>query len=126
MLCYSLIEKRGDCIKQLINWKLFSDGLVVINNESVECEINNNILKYYEDEFTYNIIDLNKKIYIRESNEFTFKIDFNNRCFDYILKKDELSIENAKVEAELEQVNNEIYLKYNLGEEEKKIIIQIL
>lgn len=125
MLCYSLIEKRGDCIKKLINWKLISNNEEVVNNEFVECEFENNILKYNEDN-TLNIIDLNNQSYERKNEDFTFAIDFKNRCFNYILIKDNLSIENAKLDGEMEYENNIITLKYNLGEEEKKIIIQIL
>ena len=126
MICYILIEKRGDCIKKLINWQLLSNNNEVVNNQKVECEFNNNILKYVEDNNTVNIIDIDNKTYLRENDEFTFNIDFKNRCFNYILKKDNLSIENAKLEAFLEQDENIISLKYNLGEEEKKIVIQLL
>jgi len=95
MICYSLIEKRGDYIKKYINWKLISNNEEVINNEFVECEFEGNILKYYEDKDTKNIVDLNNDVYKRENTEFAFKIDFKNRCFDYILKKENLCIENA-------------------------------
>lgn len=125
MLCYSCLEKRGDYIKKFIKWQLISNNKEVINEE-VECEYENNIIRYLEDNNTINIVDLNKDIYIRENEEFTFKIDFKNRLFDYILKKEELSIENAAIDAEISKDNSKIHLKYNLGEEEKKeIIIQL-
>ena len=125
MLCYSFLEKRGDYIKKFINWKLISNNNEVVNNEFVECEFVNDILKYLEND-TMNIIDLNKNIYIRENDEFTFEIDFNNRLFNYILKKEELSIENAVIDAEIKKNNSDILLKYNLGDEIKEIIIQLL
>lgn len=125
MLCYSLIEKRGDYIKKYINWKLISNNEVVINNELVECEFEDSILKYYEDKDTINIVDLKNDVYIRENSEFTFKIDFKNRCFDYILKKEDLSIKNASLEATIEK-DKEIHLKYNLGDDIKEIIIHLL
>lgn len=125
MLCYSCLEKRGDYIKKFIKWQLISNNKEVINEE-IECEYDDNIIKYQEDKNTINIVDLNNDIYIRENEEFTFKIDFKNRLFDYILKKDELSIENAKLDAEIIKGDSKIILKYNLGEEEKKeIIIQL-
>ena len=125
MLCDSLIEKRGDYIKWHISWKLISNNEVVINNEFVECEFVDNILKYYEDENTINIVNLNDDIYIRENTEFTFKIDFKNRFFDYILKKEDLSIKNASLEATIIK-DKDIILKYNLGDDNKEIIIHIL
>lgn len=125
MICYSLIEKRGDYIIKYINWKLISDNKLIVNNEVVECEFDCNILKYYEDD-TINIVDLENDIYVRENNEFTFKIDFKNRCFDYILKKEELSIKNAFLEATITKNDKEIHLKYNLGDDKKEIIIHLL
>lgn len=71
------------------------------------------------------MIDLINDLYIRESDEFTFKIDFKNRLFDYILKKEGLSIENAPLKAKIIKNNALINLKYNLGEEEKEIKIQL-
>ena len=46
MLCYSLLEKRGDCIKKYINWNLYSDGKLVVENNNIECEYEeNNFIK---------------------------------------------------------------------------------
>lgn len=126
MLCYSFLEKRGDYIKKFINWKLISNNNEVVNNEFVECEFDNNIIKYLENNNTMNIIDLNKNTYKRENDEFAFEIDFNNRLFNYILKKEELSIENASIDADIKKNDSEILLKYDLGEDIKEIIIQLL
>lgn len=124
MLCYSFLDKRGDYIKKFIKWQLISDKKEVIN-KLVECEFDDNVIKYQEDDGSINIIDLNKRIYLRENDEFTFKVDFNNKVFNYILKKEEMAIENAPLEGELIINNDLIHLKYSLGEEEKEIIIQL-
>lgn len=124
MLCYSFLDKRGDYIKKFIKWQLISDKKEVIN-KLVECEFDDNVIKYQEDDESINIIDLNKRIYLRENDEFTFKVDFNNKVFNYILKKEEMAIENAPLEGELILNNDFIHLKYSLGEEEKEIIIQL-
>jgi len=125
MICYSFLEKRGDYIKKYINWKLINNNEVIINNENIECEFDNNIIKYIEDKETINLIDLDKEIYIRENNEFIFEIDFKNRLLNYILKENDLSINNASIEASFIK-DNPIILKYNLGDEEKEIVIHIL
>jgi len=125
MICYICLEKRGDYIKKYINWKLINNNEVIINNENIECEFDNNIIKYIEDKETINLIDLDKEIYIRENNEFIFEIDFKNRLLNYILKENDLSINNASIEASFIK-DNPIILKYNLGDEEKEIVIHIL
>lgn len=124
MLCYIWLEKRGVFIKKYINWKLISDNKVIINLENIECEFENNVIKYYEDIHTLNIIDLNEDLYIRENTDFLFRIDFKNKIFNYILKENNISIEQ-NLEATITKDNN-IDLKYNLGEENKEIIIQLL
>ena len=79
MLCYSFLEKRGDYIKQLINWSLLNDGKIIIDNKNIECDYEaNKFISYIDDNKTSNYIDLVKKIYIRENDEFRFKIDFEN------------------------------------------------
>lgn len=125
-ICYVIVvqKKRGDYIKKIINWQLLSNNKEVIS-EKVECEFDNSILKYIEKDNTINIIDLENETYTRDNEEFTFKINFKNRLFDYILKKEELSIENAVIDAKMAKDDNVIKLKYNLGEEEKEIIIHL-
>lgn len=125
-MCYILIEKRGDCIKKLINWKLLSDNVEVVYKENEECEFDNNILTYYEEDNTVNIINIVEKSYKRENKEFTFNVDFKNRCFNYTLKPENLSIENAKIDASFEYINKNIVLKYNLGDENKELIIKFI
>ena len=73
MICYSFLEKRGDYIKKLINWSLLSDEKVVINNKKIECEYKDKeFIKYKEGNDTINIVDIKKKLYKRENDEFIF------------------------------------------------------
>ncbi len=89
------------------------------------CEYEENqYLKYIEDN-NQNLIDLINKIYIRENEEFIFKIDFNHQQFSYILKENNYRMEN-KIDSCAFAMNDTITLTYNLDDEEKKIIIQIL
>lgn len=125
MLCYSFLEKRGDYIKKLINWSLLNDGEVVINNKKVTCEYEvDKFIKYYEEK-TINIIDINNKIYLRENNEFIFKIDFNKKIFSYYLKENDIKLEDD-INCIFNNKNNIINLKYTLDEEEREIIIHLL
>lgn len=57
--------------------------------------------------------------------EFTFKVDFKNKCFDYILKDNDFKITNAPLEGELIKDKN-ITLIYRLDNDEKKIIVDLL
>ena len=126
MLCYSFLEKRGDYIKTFINWSLLNDGLIVILNKNVECEyVVNKYIKYKEDNDTFNLINLEEDYYLRENNEFVFKIDFKNNLFSYTLKENNITIED-KVECQITKNDRIINLKYRLDDEEKEIIIQIL
>jgi len=72
-----------------------------------------------------NNIYLENKIYLRENNEFIFKIDFNNKKFTYILKEKNLTIEDNVI-CSFHKIDNIYNLKYKIDEEEKNIIIQIL
>jgi len=126
MICYICLEKRGDYIKKLINWSLLSDEKVVINNKKIECEYKDKeFIKYKEGNDTINLVDIKKKLYKRENDEFIFKIDFEKSVFSYILKENNIKLED-KIICYFIQNSNEYILKYTLDEEEKKIIIQVL
>lgn len=126
MLCYSFLEKRGDYIKKLINWSLLNDQKLVINNKNIECEYEiNKFIKYKEDQNTINIVDIENQIYIRENNEFMFKIDFNSNKFSYTLKENNINIED-KIECAFIKNADKFILKYKLDDAEKNIMIQIL
>ena len=112
-------------IIKLINWCLLNDKKIVKNFENVECEFNNKILEFKEDDNTLNKIDLINYKYIRETNEFSFKVDFKTKECHYNLK--ELNkIFSMPIDGEITKKDNEIILKYSLDDEEKQIIIQIL
>ena len=81
MLWYSFLDKRGDFIKKLINWQLFINGDLHINNESVECEYEKNKFIKYKEKDAINIIDIEKKVYIRENSEFKYTISVLDETF---------------------------------------------
>ncbi|MBE6156601.1 MAG: hypothetical protein E7161_02530 [Firmicutes bacterium] len=71
------------------------------------------------------MINLKEESYLRENDEFIFKIDFKNKLFNYILKENDFLVED-KISCSMLLKNSTIVLKYKIDEEEKKIIIQIL
>jgi len=71
------------------------------------------------------LINLKEESYLRENDEFIFKIDFKNKLFNYILKENDFLVED-KISCSMLLKNSTIVLKYKIDEEEKKIIIQIL
>ena len=127
-ICYVIFvqKKRSDYIKRYINWKLISNDEVILNKYNVECNFNDNIITYIEEDNIKNQIDISKKIYKRDTLEFTFIIDFKNKHFKYILKGYDYNIEDTLVNGEFNYNNNEIILIYNIEDEDKKIIVQLL
>lgn len=112
-------------IIKLINWCLLNDKKIVKNFENVECEFNNKILEFKEDDNTLNKIDLINNNYTRDTNEFTFQVDFKAKECHYILKELNKSF-SMPIDGEIIKDDNKITLKYSLDDEEKQIIIQIL
>ena len=104
---------------------MFNNNKIIINKEKVECEVENNKIKYNEEDNTINIVDLINNIYIRESNNFLFKIDFNKEIFSYTLKEKNVTFSNQLLSCSILK-EEKIILKYKLDEEEKMIIIQML
>ena len=88
------------------------------------CEINNNVITFKEKDAT-NIIDLNNKIYTRENNDYLMEVNVKTKLFKITLKE-----KNNNFSAKLTKCSlinkDKIVLKYQLDEEEKEIIIQIL
>ena len=110
----------------MINWRLLNDDIIVIDNKNIECEYEvDKFLKYVEDDSTTNCIDLIEKVYVRENNEFMFKIDFLKKTFDYTLKSENITVQD-KIVSQITIENNKINLKYELDKEAKEIIIQLL
>ena len=102
---------------------MYNDNKIIVNNKKVKCEINNNIIIYKEDNIS-NIIDLNKEIYIRESDEFKFLVDFKKREFAYTLKDIDKTILHNLTKCSIKN-DKDIELIYSIDDEEKKIIIHL-
>lgn len=105
------------------NWILYSDGKIVDKKLGIEVEFTDNRIIYQEEDIL-NIVDLEKKTYLRESSEFKFYIDFTNKTFSYLLKENNYKLENT-LECNI-NIDNIITLEYKIDNEIKKILIQIL
>lgn len=127
-ICYVIVFKTywGDYIKQNINWKLYNNKKLVVNKENIPCIYKEKqYIKFREDKNIINSIDLENNIFKRETDEFIFKIEFDNKKFYYTLKEKKLDFSGNLIKCCIEK-GKEYILEYSLEDEEKKLIIQIL
>lgn len=103
-----------------VDWQLYSENNLIINNQNVEAEFNqNNIV--YNDEFGKHIIDRKNKIYERIDNEDYMIINFNKNTITFKFNGETLEYD---ITSEYKEGENKISLIYSLGEEEKRIVIK--
>lgn len=127
MICYSFLRKKkeiGDFIKK-INWQLYNNEKLIINNENVLCDYNDKIIKYKEKD-GINIINLKEEQYMRENQEYMMQIDFKNNTFKFILKEKNHILNDSLTSSKMVILKDTITMMYKLDEEEKKIIIHLL
>lgn len=102
-----------------INWQLLSDGNVLINNQNVDAKVTDEFI-IYEDEFgTHSISKLNST-YQRIGKEDEMFIDFNKKNIIFKFDGHTLSYD---IETSFEVKENIVKMSYNLGDEEKTIIV---
>ena len=127
-ICYVIVFKKkkelGDLIKR-INWQLFNNDELIINNEDVECEYKDNIIKYKEKD-GINIIDLENQIYERDSKDYLMQINIKNNTFKFTLKEKNRTLSDNLTNSSIEKKDNDIIIKYQIEDEVKKIIIHLL
>ncbi len=127
-ICYVIVFKKkkelGDLIKR-INWQLFNNDELIINNENVECEYKDKIIKYKEED-GINIIDLENQIYKRDSKEYLMQINIKNNTFKFTLKEKNRILSDNLTNSSIEKKDNDIIIKYQIEDEVKKIIIHLL
>ena len=108
-----------------MNWSLLEDNHVIIDNKKVECSyIKEKKISYIENKYN-NEIDLLNKIYIRECDEYKILLDFNKKE-QVIILKDKDIIVSSKIDGYMNISNNIINLKYNNGDSEKEIVVELL
>ena len=121
---YIFVEKRGVFIKKLINWRLYSNNKLVIENLNKCCDYIDDEIIYIEDEFI-NKVSLIMKKFTRENKEYKFELNFNNNEMIYNLKDNNIKL-STEFKGNIRINNDEIYISYNIDEEDLLIIIQLL
>lgn len=102
-----------------ITWQLLSDEKLIIDDRSVDATILDDKL-VYEDQYGKHIISKKYKTYQRIGKEDEMFVDFNNNIVRFTFDNKKLDfdiISNFTVD------KNKTKLSYNLGDEEKTIII---
>ncbi|MFI3260766.1 MAG: hypothetical protein R3Y13_03540 [bacterium] len=106
---------------QYIDWMLFSDKKLLLckKNEQAKYEINKDLI--YETDKEYNKIDLEKKLFIRKTDELYMELNFIEKTckFDF---ENEGSCK-FDIECGWEEQIDEITLTYNLDDSEKNVKI---
>lgn len=97
--------------------------MIEINNTT--CFFENNIIVYEESLGIKNTINLNNNIYERETEEFLFKIDFNNNTMYYLLKEKNYELKDIKISSQI-IINDKITIIYKLDDETKKIVVDFI
>lgn len=97
--------------------------MIEINNTT--CFFENNIIVYEESLGIKNTINLNNNIYERETEEFLFKINFNNNTMYYLLKEKNYELKDIKISSQI-IISDKITLIYKLDDETKKIVVDFI
>lgn len=97
----------------------------MIEKNNTTCFFENNIIVYEESLGIKNTINLNNNIYERETEEFLFKIDFNNNTMYYLLKEKNYELKDIKISSQI-IINDKITLIYKLDDETKKIVVDFI
>lgn len=108
----------------LINWYLYDNQTLIVNDLNVKCEFSNNVLIYKNEDST-NEININKETYIRENNEYKLEIDFKKKTMELYMNE----LKNSfllDIECLFTKNKDKIILEYKYDEEIKKIIIEML
>lgn len=123
-MCYIFVEKRGVFIKKLINWKLYNNENLVIDDSNKYCDYIDDEIIYIENGY-FNKVSLITKKFIRENNEYKIELDFNNNEMVYLLKEKGVRF-STEFKGSININGDEIKVKYNIDEDDLLIIIQIL
>lgn len=97
----------------------------MIEKNNTTCFFENNIIVYEESLGIKNTINLNNNIYERETEEFLFKINFNNNTMYYLLKEKNYELKDIKISSQI-IISDKITLIYKLDDETKKIVVDFI
>ena len=103
-----------------IDWKLLDNGEIVIDEVDKLTKFENNTI-YYEDEYGIHVVDRTNRIYERRCPDDTFRVDFKNNLLTVSFGSNNLKYD---IKTNYEEKDELIILTYELGIEQKQIIIK--
>ena len=87
-----------------IDWKVYSDNNLVIDNNNVNCILIAPQKIKYKDEYGKHIIDIKNKIYLKESKDNKMTINFIEQTCEFTFDEKEKCIFN---------IESNLYIKEN-------------
>lgn len=103
-----------------IDSKLLDNGEIVIDEVDKLTKFENNTI-YYEDEYGTHVVDRTNRIYERRCPDDTFRVDFKNNLLTVSFGSNNLKYD---IKTNYEEKDELIILTYELGNEQKQIIIK--
>lgn len=106
-----------------IDWKVYSNNKLIIDNNNVKCILDSLNKIEFEDEYGKHIIDLENKIYSKIGNGNKMIIDFFKKTCEFIFEENEKCTFDIDCNIKIEE--NYIEILYNFDEDDKKILIEL-
>lgn len=102
-----------------INWQLYIEDTLIINNLNVEAEVTNENI-CYTDEFGKHIIDKLNRTYQRIGDSDEMIIDFKKNSITF---KFDGQVLEYDIESSFETNDKSVFIVYTLGDEKKKLLV---
>lgn len=113
-------KKSGDIVRRKIKSELKNLTTNEITNHNSNCIVNQNKIKYQDNDTSYEIrIKNNEIIVIRDNSKFTHAMQFQKgktHKSNYLLKEPDLNLELNIKTKELDIKEDKIYIKYEILE----------
>lgn len=103
-----------------IDWKLLDNGKIIIDEIDKTIKYVDNVI-YYEDKYGTHVVDRTNRIYERRCPDDTFRVDFKNNLLTVSFGNNNLKYD---IKTNYEEKDEQIILTYELGDENKQIIIK--
>lgn len=106
-----------------VDWKVYSNNKLIIDNNNVKCNLDYSNKIEFEDEYGKHIIDLENKTYSKDGKDNKMKINFTEKTCEFIFEKNEKCTFDIDCNIKIEE--NYIEISYSFDEDEKKILIEL-
>ena len=123
--CYNVPEKKR-CILLKLQCQLLKKGQVELEYKDIPYQLDDNILKFQLED-VFHEIDLQKKTFIRENDEYSFFLDVESQTSEISLKNEKYYLQVLVEYANLLTMKNMIKLTYFLetDDNEMEFIIEL-